>query len=131
MRRIVIFVFPMILLSGCRRATVPPPQPAQATIRMLTEYSPGMPLAELIAAMRLDATEVRYRSGLAADRKSAVYFFQDGELHVDAQERDGVWVLSAIPFYESKTEPPAERLKKWDEGAEQKSFEQNPLKRMH
>ena len=80
--------------------------------------------------MNLGATEVRYRRDLPDDKKSAVYFFEEGDLHVDTVKKEGAGVLSSIPFFESKPEPAAVRLKKWDGAVEKSFYEENPERRM-
>lgn len=117
---------------GCTRPHKPvPAQPTPTPIRVLSQYHPGMPLAELLAEMNLAEATVRYRGGLTENRKSAVYFFEEGDLHVDAVRNEGAWVLSSVPFFELKSEPAAARVKKWDTGAELKIYEEKTGKSMH
>src|SRR5436309_3270055 len=119
MRFLVLVVFLSLPAAGCKRVPKKPapPQEPPTHIQMSSQYQPGVPLGELLAEMNLGATAARYRGGLPEDRKSAVYFFEEGDLHVDAVKKTGKWVLSSVPFFEPKPEPAVVRVKKWDAGA--------------
>jgi hypothetical protein len=130
MRYFALLIFLGLLAMGCSRRVTKRvvPQEPPVHVEILSQFQPGVPLAEVLGEMNLGTNAVRYRGGLADDRKSAVYFFEEGDLHIDAVKKDGAWVLSSVPVFEPKTEPPAARLKKWDGGAESKTYEQNKSK---
>lgn len=126
MRTFLLLMVLSVIAVGCRRSPkTESPSPPPAQIRVLNQYPPGRALGELLSDLNIGATAVRYRSNLPADRKSAIYFFDEGDLHVDSVKKNGTWILAAVPFLEPKTEPVVARLKKWDGGAETKSYEEH------
>ncbi len=125
MRSFLPLLFLCTCGAGCRHAPKPAPPPPPAQIHLLTQYPPGHPLGELVSDLNMGGTAVRYRSHLPENRKSAVYFFEEGNLQVEAVKKDGVWILVAVPFLEPKEESVAARLRKWDEGSESKTYEEN------
>jgi hypothetical protein len=126
MRYFALLIF-LSLLTGCSKRVTKRvvPQEPPVHVEILSQFQPGIPLAEVLGQMNLGTNAVRYRGGVPEDRKSAVYFFQEGDLYVDAVKKEGVWVLSSVPIFEPKSDSPTERLKKWDGGAESKIYEEN------
>jgi hypothetical protein len=127
MRRAALLFCVVLASAGCKRAKPPGVlEPPPSRVQFLSRYQPGNALDFLVHDMQLDRTAVRYRRDLPDGRKSAIYFFEEGDMHVDAAHNaDGVWVLSSVPFIELKSEPAAARLKRWDEGAETKQYEES------
>ena len=113
-----------ILPAGCRRH-VPYRGPAieKPAVQVLSKYPAGSDLRGLLDAYNLDGAEVRYRDHQAAGRISALYFLENGNLHVEAQEAgDGRNLLLSTPYFEPAEGTITERVFKWDNALEPSAY---------
>ena len=120
----VVKILLMIALSvpqhGCRRP-VPyrGPQIEKPSVQAYATHPAWSSLQALIDDFKLDRAEVRYRQGLPETRKSAVYFMEEGNLHVEAvQVENGDWLLMSAPYLEPLELPVTDRISKWDAAVE-------------
>jgi hypothetical protein len=114
----------LIVSAGCRKP-VPyrGPEIQKPTVEVLSKYPAGSEVQPLIDDFNLSGPEVRYRSGLPAGRTSAVYFMDNGNLHVEAQVTgDGRNLLLAVPYFEPAEGTTEERMAKWDNALEPANY---------
>jgi len=118
--KIVFLILLSVVLPCCKRAT--PYRGPKIEKPLATAYSnhpAGSGLLDLIDDFKLDHAEVRYRAGLPDSRKSALYFMEEGNLHVEAMlNENGEWVLISTPYLEPSSIPAPDRLSKWDAAVE-------------
>jgi hypothetical protein len=101
----------------------PAPAPSPPVVRAYTQFSPGDPVDLVRLQLGLDKYEVRYRSGLPADLMGAVYFLDDGNLHIDARKVGDTWVLVTTPLLDPSGVSAADRVAEWDRGADQQNLD--------
>ena len=110
--------------TGCRRhVPYSGPEIEKPAVQVLSNYPAGSDLQGLIEAYNLNAAGVRYRGHLPAGRISALYFVENGNLHVEAQQSDdGRSLLLAVPYFEPADGSAEERISKWDHALEPLSY---------
>jgi len=116
------FLFFILILAaaGCRRQ-VPysGPEIEKPVVQVYAKYPAGSDLQVLMDDFGLNNAVVRYRGGLSGGRFSAVYFLEEGNLHVEAQETEnGHNRLQTTPYIEPAEGSIEERVSKWDGSTE-------------
>jgi hypothetical protein len=111
----------LLLLTACRPAPTSPLSPTPPPIQAFTQFSPGDTVDLLRIKLNLDYYEVRYRASMPPDEMGAVYFLEDGNLHVDAKKIGDTWVLISIPVLEPSTLTAAARVAAWDRACDPQS----------
>lgn len=112
------------LSTGCRRH-VPYRGPAveKPAVQVLSKYPAGSDLRVLMDDLELENAGVRFRAGLPSGRISALYFLENGNLHVEAQEGgDGRKLLLSAPYFEPAEGTITERVSKWDNALEPPTY---------
>jgi hypothetical protein len=106
--------------TACRpappEAAAPPATPP--IVRAYTQFSPGDTLDLVRVQLGLDNYAVRYRSSMPEGLMGAVYFLDDGNLHIDAKKVGDTWVIISVPLLDPSTVAAAERVAEWDRGAD-------------
>jgi hypothetical protein len=118
--KILFIVAFSIIPAACKRSShYRGPQVEKPVVLSYASHPPGSSLQDLIDDFNLDHAEVRYHKGLPDNRKSAVYFMEEGNLHVEAQQNEnGEWILLSTPYLEPLDLPIENRLSKWDASVE-------------
>lgn len=116
-------------LAGCNPAqpAAQAPSPTPAPVRAYNQFSPGDTLDLVRTELGLDNFEVRYRRSLPEDQMGAVYFLDDGNLHIDAKKVGDTWVLISTPLLDPSTVPAPDRVAEWDRAVDL----QNPTSNSH
>ena len=109
-----------IPFTACKRT--PPyrgPEVNKPLAMAYADHPAGSSLQTLIEDFQLNRADVRYRTDVPDNRRSAVYFMIEGNLHVDSQlAENGEWVLLSMPYLEPSDKPVDARLAKWDNAIE-------------
>jgi hypothetical protein len=119
------FLAAFVALAACRPAPPASGGPADTppVVRAYTQFSPGDTVDLVRVQLGLDKYEVRYRSSLAPDLLGAVYFLDDGNLHIDAKKVGDTWVLISTPLLDPSTTSAPDRVADWDRGADKQNLD--------
>jgi hypothetical protein len=114
----------LVLIAACRPGPPPTVEPGATppVVRAYTQFSPGDTLDLVRIQLGLDKYEVRYRSSMPPDLLGAVYFLDDGNLHIDAKKIGDTWVLISTPLLEPSDVPASERVAEWDRGSDKQNL---------